>query len=337
MEIITNKDLQSFNTMAVPCHSEYFVNVSSIEDLQEISSWLKTKKLSSLILGGGSNLILPEFLKGLTIKNSLMGKRIVEETSDTIVIEFNSGENWHSAVEFCVHNGYNGLENLALIPGSVGAAPIQNIGAYGLELEHVFLSLDAFDLESEKVVTFSKTDCEFGYRDSFFKSPEAKGFVILCVKLKLRKDHKPNIEYPALKNRFESNTSISSLDVFNEVIKVRQAKLPDPNHIPNCGSFFKNPIIKESEFVKLKAHFTDIPYYSHGKDLVKIPAAWLIDQLGWKGKSQFGVGVHANQALVLVNPNRLNADRVLALAEKIKVDVKKKFAISLEEEPIILL
>ena len=336
MEFEKHKDIQPFNTLAAPCIAELFTRITGLDQLIKLASWLQQNPMRMLVLGGGSNLVLPKVLPGLTLKMDLLGKQIVEEDQDSIVIQFSAGEQWHQAVQYCVQNGYAGIENLALIPGTMGAAPIQNIGAYGVELKDVFYSLEAFNLQTSRVETFYLKDCEFGYRHSFFKTLEAKHFIILSVSLRLKKHAQINCEYPSLKEKLSCIENPNIENVFNAVVDIRNEKLPDPEVLPNSGSFFKNPVVSTSKFKELAQKFTNIPSYRYEENTVKVPAAWLIDQLGWKGKQAFGAGVHAHQALVLINPDRVSGQKIMMLAQKIKEDVRQTYNILLEEEPLIL-
>lgn len=285
------------------------------------------------MLGGGSNILFVNDFEGLVIHLNIKGREIIEENDKEVLIRVGAGENWHETVMYAVDNGWGGIENLSLIPGSVGAAPIQNIGAYGVELEDVFESLEAIDLETGISKTFDKKSCKFGYRDSVFKN-ELKGkYIITEVTLRLQKDPDVNRTYGALSEHLkEKGISDPDIkDISETVISIRQSKLPDPAKIGNTGSFFKNPVISEEAFRELQKEYPEIPNYPAG-DEIKIPAAWLIDQCGWKGKQIGDAGVHKAHALVIVNYGNANGGEIIELAEKIRHSVFKKFGVKLIPE-----
>jgi len=271
--------------------------------------------------------------KGMVIHINLKGLKLQEENNETIIVEVGAGENWHQLVMHSVEKGWGGIENLSLIPGSVGAAPIQNIGAYGVELDQVFVSLEAMAIETGETKTFNKKECQFAYRDSIFKNSLKGKYVITSVTLRLQKNPVINTSYSALAEKLKEegveNPDIE--DVSKAVIGVRQSKLPDPAEIGNTGSFFKNPIISQKQYTKLKQQYPDIPHYPAG-DEVKIPAAWLIDQCGWKGKRFGDAGVHKMQALVIVNYGMATGKEIWHLAQRIRNSVKEKFGVSLTSE-----
>lgn len=320
--------------MGVSAKTSFFVEARSVQELQDAVKFAREKKLEILIIGGGSNMLFKSDFKGLIIHNSLLGKELL--TNDEVKIA--AGENWHELVLFCVENNLGGIENLSLIPGSVGAAPIQNIGAYGVELQDVFVSLEAFIISTGEIKSYSKKECKFGYRDSVFKK-ELKGKVIITsVTLGLSKESSVNISYKALSDKLEDkgieNPTIR--DVSKTVIEIRQSKLPDPKEIGNTGSFFKNPIISVEHYNQLKSSFPEIPNYPISEREVKIPAGWLIDQLGWKGKRVRDVGVHDKQALVLVNHGNASGEEIWNLATQIQLSVSKNFDITLTPEVNII-
>ena len=331
-------DLSKYTTMGVKANARYFVEIHSIEELEKALEIAENKELPILVLGGGSNILFVDDFNGLVILNKIEGIEIISEDKSDVIIEFGAGENWHQIVLYCIQKGFGGIENLSLIPGTVGAAPIQNIGAYGVELKDVFVSLDAFLINQGDIKSFSKSECKFGYRDSVFKK-ELKGKAIITnVRLKLSKHGKPNIEYASLKQRLKergvSNPSIE--DVSNAVIEVRQSKLPDPNEIGNTGSFFKNPVISVYQFDELKKQFKNLSGYPVSERQVKVPAGWLIEQAGWKGKRNGDAGVHSKQALVLVNYGNAAGKEIWALAIEIVDSVYQKFEIRLTPEVNIL-
>lgn len=329
--------LQKLNTLAVPATADYYVSVTSHNEIKEALVFACERELPILLLGGGSNIVFENNFHGLVIHLKLRGVQLLQETDEHVWINFAAGENWHQAVEYCLDHGYYGLENLSLIPGSVGAAPIQNIGAYGVEVKDLITELSTIEIASGIEVSFLNESCQFAYRDSIFKQKFKDQYIITSVTFKLSKIAKTNLTYPALRDYFadEDLINVTPEEVSHAVIHIRQSKLPDPQQIPNVGSFFKNPIITASHFDKLIQEYPQMPSYPAGDNHRKLAAAWLIDQTGWKGKELDGVVVHSQQALVLTNPNKLTGDAVLSLARAIQTSVKDKFAIDLEIEPRI--
>jgi UDP-N-acetylmuramate dehydrogenase len=327
--------LQKFNTLAVPIVAEYYVSVSSHNEIKEALAFARERELPVLFLGGGSNIVFEKDFHGLVIHLKLLGAILTQETDDYVWVNFAAGENWHKTVEHCLDNGYYGLENLSLIPGNVGAAPIQNIGAYGVEVKDTISELSTIEIASGLEVIFTNESCQFAYRDSIFKNRLKDQYVITSVTFKLNKKASVNISYPALRDYFvgEDQENITPEDVSQAVISIRQSKLPDPDLIPNAGSFFKNPIIPMAQFHQLKKQFPNIAAFSLDENHIKIAAAWLIDQAGWKGKELNGVVVHNQQALVLTNPDKLSGKAILSLAKAIQNSVKDKFDVDLEIEP----
>jgi UDP-N-acetylmuramate dehydrogenase len=329
-----NVDISEYNTMGVAAKARYFVSAKSIEELRSILSDPTLRTVPKFMLGGGSNVLFVEDFDGLIIHMGIKGKEIVKENQEFVYLKVGAGENWHSLVIYCVEQGWGGIENLSLIPGSVGAAPIQNIGAYGVELEDVFEELEAIHLESGDLKTFSKSDCAFGYRDSVFKNQERGNYIITHVSLKLQKSPVVNTSYKALSEKLEdegiNNPGIK--DISKAVIEIRQSKLPDPAEIGNTGSFFKNPVLDKPEFDKLEKDYPGIPHYPSGDDKVKVPAAWLIDQCGWKGKRFGDAGVHKMQALVIVNYGNASGKEIWELATKIQKSVQETFGVALTPE-----
>ncbi len=326
-------NLQKFNTLASPATADFFVGASSEAELLDAIKFARERNLPLLILGGGSNIVLHQDFHGLVIHVRLLGKELVKEDADFYYLRAAAGENWHELVEYCLDNHYWGLENLSLIPGSVGAAPIQNIGAYGVELKDVFSELTALDIKSGLSITFTADACQFGYRDSVFKQTLLDKYIITSVTLKLHKQTQPMLEYPALNQALAGyDRPITPLDVSEAVCDIRRNKLPDPLQIPNVGSFFKNPIISESKLGQLLREYPDLVFYPAHSGHFKLAAGWLIDRAGWKGY-QGDACVHAQQALVLTNPQRRSGECVLALAEQIQQSVAKLFGVGLEQEP----
>ena len=333
IDIKARYELQKLNTLGVPSVAEFFVQVHDYAQLKNALQWAQKQNVGVHILGGGSNVILGPHINGLVIAPNFLFKQCVKEDDNQVLVQFGAGENWHEVVTWCLQHGFYGLENLALIPGSVGAAPVQNIGAYGVELDHVFYSLEAYCPRTCNVVTFDRNECEFAYRHSIFKQPSHQHLIITKVTFALHKKAHVNVTYPALLNALNTPNP-SPQQVYQAVCEIRSAKLPDPKTTPNCGSFFKNPILPLQQFNALKTVHPAIPHYpTTNPSLIKVAAAWLIDQAGWRGKFQHGVGVHAGQALVLVNPDYLPAKCVLALAQDIQHSIATQFGVTLELEP----
>ncbi|KAA5824126.1 UDP-N-acetylmuramate dehydrogenase [Algibacter amylolyticus] len=337
MQIQNNISLKPYNTFGIDAHAKHFVSVNNLEDLKHILS-LKNQP-NKLILGGGSNMLLTQDFDGLVIRINLKGIKIISENEDSVKVQANAGENWHEFVLWCINNDFGGIENLSLIPGNVGTAPIQNIGAYGVELKDIFESCEAVELSTQKIKSFYKADCNFGYRNSVFKQ-EAKGkFIITSVTFKLsKKEHNLSINYGAITSQLEAMqvSKPTIQDVSKAVISIRESKLPNPKEIGNSGSFFKNPVISTAHFNTLLENFKDIPSYPISQEEVKVPAGWLIEKAGFKGKSFGAYGVHKNQALVLVNYGNAKGIDILNLSKLIQKTVMRIFGISIEAEVNIL-
>ncbi|GAA4281412.1 UDP-N-acetylmuramate dehydrogenase [Gaetbulibacter aestuarii] len=337
MKIQKNISLKPFNTFGIDVLAASFAAVSNITELQDVLT--NNTKQKKLFLGGGSNMLLTEDFNGLVIKIGFKGIRVIEEDDQWVYVEAQAGENWHAFVLWCLDHNYGGLENLSLIPGNVGTAPIQNIGAYGVELKDSFMSCEALNIESLETKTFKREDCKFEYRNSVFKN-EVKGqYIITSVVFKLtKKDHQLHINYGAIRSALEvmkvSQPSIQ--DISKAVISIRQQKLPDPKMIGNSGSFFKNPIISTEQYQTLLQNFPEMPSYPVSEHEVKVPAGWLIEQAGFKGKRFGNYGVHKNQALVLVNYGGAKGSDILNLARLIQKTIKKLFDVNIEAEVNIL-
>lgn len=330
-------NLQKFNTLAVPALAQYFVSVKTDDELREALAFARTENLPLLLLGGGSNIVLRADFPGLVVQIKFQGKEVVNENDEFVWLKVAAGENWHQLVEYSLDNALYGLENLSLIPGSVGAAPIQNIGAYGVEIKDWVAELSALNIRSGLSVTFTNESCQFGYRDSIFKQSLKDQYVITSVTFRLRKQPQLNLTYPALKAALDhiAEGEITPQQVSAAVIDIRQTKLPDPTLIPNVGSFFKNPVIDQQQFEVLQAENPAIVSYPAAANQVKLAAGWLIDQAGWRGREIGGAMVHEQQALVLTNPGKLSGQVVLELADLIKQSVLEQFGVSLEMEPRI--
>ena len=333
IKILENQDLKSRNTLAIAARAEYFCSVYSVEELQEAAAHARKQQLDITVLGGGSNVVFARDISGLVIHIAIPGVRLLSEEGPEQIIDVGAGENWHQLVEYSLKQGWYGLENLALIPGQVGAAPIQNIGAYGVELKDVFSSLEAVDLHTGEVLTMSAGDCEFGYRDSVFKRQHRDQFAITSLELKLSKNADLTLNYPELKSAVESfEGELTPVKVAETVCRIRSNKLPDPLTLPNAGSFFKNPVVSADNAAQLRQQFPGIISYIQADGSEKLAAGWLIDQCGWKGKRQGKVGVHEKQALVLVNYGA-SGNELLALADNIAESVKSRYGVLLEIEP----
>ena len=330
----SNVDLQALNTLSVPAVAEWFCEVTAQSQLFDVLSLARQHDLSLTIIGGGSNIVLPRVVKGLVLNNALLGRFIVSDTDEDVVLECAAGENWHDTVMWCVDNGYYGLENLALIPGSIGAAPIQNIGAYGVELESCFEYLKAINIADGKIIHLTKEQCQFGYRDSVFKHALQDKVIIFSVALRLQKKPHFVLDYPGLSQLLgSSRQTLSAKDVAHAVMSIRKKKLPNPSEIPNAGSFFKNPVIDHKHLQVLQAKYADIVAYPLANGECKLAAAWLLDKAGWKGRFVDGISMHKHQALVLTNPNYCSGQQVMLFAEQVCGSIKEAFGIRLEIEP----
>ncbi|WOK09660.1 UDP-N-acetylmuramate dehydrogenase [Imperialibacter roseus] len=334
MKIDENKSLHRYHTFHLDVKAKYFTEAKSVGELKEIISSDIFKSNSHLILGGGSNVLFTKDFDGLVLKLSLPGVQVQEESQDEIVIKVGAGVVWHELVMHCVAKGWGGIENLSLIPGTVGAAPMQNIGAYGVEIKDVFHSLEAVEIESGKTRTFNNNECEFGYRESVFKKALKDKFIITSVTFVLQKEAKVNTTYGAINETLASwNIEHPTIgDVSRAVIHIRQSKLPNPEEIGNAGSFFKNPTIASKAYEALKSDYPAIPGYPQEDGSVKVPAGWLIEKDGWKGKTIGQIGVHKNQALVLVNYGGGKGGDIWQLAQEILASVKKRFGVELSAE-----
>lgn len=337
MNIKQNISLKPYNTFGINVSAKHFISLNNVDEIKDV---IKLKDYpNKFILGGGSNMLLTQDIEALVLHINLKGIEVTTKTDSTVLVKANAGENWHDFVLWCIKHDFGGIENLSLIPGNVGTAPIQNIGAYGVELKDVFESCEALNLTSGEIRTFNKKDCQFDYRNSVFKN-ELKGqYIILNVSFKLTKNkHSIKTDYGAIKNELEklNITKPTIKDVSNAVIAIRSSKLPDPKKIGNSGSFFKNPIISKNEFNLLKQNFPDIPSYIVSNELVKIPAGWLIEKAGFKGKNFGNYGVHKNQALVLVNYGNAKGKDIFDLSKLIQKTIKRIFNINLEAEVNII-
>jgi UDP-N-acetylmuramate dehydrogenase len=329
-------DLQPFNTLAVPATGERFCAVTTLEELQDALALVQRTGLELHVLGGGSNVVLRSRLRGLVVQMCIPGREILQSTEGSVSVRVGAGENWHELVVWCLDNGFYGLENLALIPGTVGAAPVQNIGAYGVEIFRYIERVEGVSVPNGEPVSLAADECEFTYRDSVFKNRLRNRFIITAVVLRLPLGFSPDISYPALREQLVGE--ITPRAVFDTVCAVRRSKLPDPQNTPNCGSFFKNPLVPWSVYETLRRQYPAIPSYDaphqpSSGPVRKLAAAWLIDQAGWRGREFRQIKVHEHQALVLTNPARAGAETVLAAADAIRHDVAERFGVLLEMEP----
>jgi UDP-N-acetylmuramate dehydrogenase len=326
-------NLQEYNTFNISVLCEKAVRINSEQRLVEA---IEKDANEKIIVGCGSNILFTKDITDTVLINEIIGKQIIEEGDDYVLVRFGGGELWHECVEWAIENDFGGIENLALIPGTIGAAPMQNIGAYGVELSDVFHSLEAYDLIFAEKRIFTKEECQFGYRDSIFKNELKNQYFISKVTLKLSVGHHElKLDYGDIRQQLEVNEveDLDIADVAEAVMMIRETKLPYPEDIPNAGSFFKNIEMEKEDFAKILAEHPDIKYFENKKnDKIKIPAAWLIDQCGWKGHRSGDAGVHENHALVLVNHGKATGGEIWGLAKKIQKDVKAKFGITLQPE-----
>jgi len=325
------------NTFALSCHASRAIRLSCVSDLEQIqSAWDAVGEIK--FVGAGSNLLLPPTIDTPLVIMALRGTNFVGQTPEHWLIDVAAGENWHDWVAYSVAQGWPGLENLALIPGTVGASPVQNIGAYGVEVCERIEHVRVWDFERREVRELTREECQFGYRDSLFKTPEGERLLILGVRFALPKAWQPALQYPDLNElRLQAATqpaSVTPRDVMNRVIQVRQAKLPDPDVTPNVGSFFKNPVVSQDQARGLLERYPNLVAYPQALGAMKLAAGWLIDQCGWKGRKVGSVRVHERQALVLVNDGGATLDEVLAVAANISGDVREAFGVELEIEPV---
>nr|WP_315191111.1 UDP-N-acetylmuramate dehydrogenase [uncultured Flavobacterium sp.] len=337
MELLNNFSLKNFNTFGIEAKAKQFVAVQSIQDLRAILEENKSNK--KFILGGGSNMLLTKDIDALVIHVDLKGKKVVKEDEDFVWVESQAGENWHEFVLWTIDQNFGGLENMSLIPGNVGTTPVQNIGAYGTEIKDTFVSCETMIIENQETKTFTNQECHFGYRESIFKNEAKDQYIITSVIFKLTKrNHKINTSYGDIMGELTKNNIINPTlkDVSNAVIAIRKSKLPDPKELGNSGSFFKNPILLKSDFEKIHQKFPEMKYYEVSETEVKVPAGWLIEQAGLKGKRFGNAGIHKNQALVLVNYGGATGKEILEVSKHVQETVSKTFGIAIEAEVNII-
>jgi len=334
MKIEKNKSLKKNNTFCIDVCARKYVEIYDEEELKQLLSLSELKNEAKLVLGSGSNILFTRDYNGIVIKNSIPGIKIIFEDEKHCLVKAGAGVVWNDLVLFAVEKNLGGIENLISIPGTVGAAPIQNIGAYGEELQNTFHSLKGIFLDTGKESVFDREDCRFGYRESIFKKELREKLIITYVILELNKNPQPVFNYGTVKNELEKShrENYSIKDVSDIIAHIRNEKLPNPAAIGNAGSFFKNPEIDKDQFLELKKEHPEIPCFTTPHNKVKIPAGWLIEKCGWKGKRIKNVGVHENQALVLVNYGNATGTDILSLANEIKISVIKTFGIELTEE-----
>ena len=333
MEVLSNYNLKNLNTFGVSCVATYFVECNNLETLSSIIKSTIFKENKHLIIGGGSNLLFTQNFDGLVIKNSIEGIEIFEENDTEITLKVGAGEEWNSLVNYCVNHNYGGIENLSLIPGCVGAAPIQNIGAYGVEISNVLYKVEGIDIDNNTLKTLTKETCKLGYRDSIFKN-ELKGkFIITSIYIKLQKNPTINVSYGDVAKKLSHipNSKISIKDVSESICSIRTEKLPNPKEFGNAGSFFKNVVVSKPFFYNLQVQYPTIPNYIV-ENGVKIPTAWLIEQCGFKGLQIGNVGCYKNQPLVIVNYGNASGKEIFNYSTKIIDAVNQKFGITLERE-----
>lgn len=333
MEIQVDFSLKNYNTFGIEAKAKEFVAVHNRAELKAIIEQNKSKK--KFILGGGSNMLLTQDIDALVIQIDLKGKKIIKEDEDFVWVESQAGENWHEFVLWTLDQNLGGLENMSLIPGNVGTTPVQNIGAYGTEIKDTFDSCEAMNIENQEMKTFTKSECHFDYRESIFKNEAKDKYIITAVVFKLTKrNHKINTSYGDITAELAKNniTNPSLKDVSNAVIAIRKSKLPDPKELGNSGSFFKNPVLLKSDFEKIHQNFPEMKYYEVSETEVKVPAGWLIEQAGFKGKRFGDAGIHKNQALVLVNYGNATGREILAVSTTIQETIFKLYGIRIEAE-----
>lgn len=333
MQIKYNFSLKNYNTFGLQVFANQFVEIESLSELQSVLTQNSSNKI--MILGGGSNLLLTKNVEELVVFINLKGKKIINENENFVWVQAMAGENWHDFVIWCIEQGFGGIENLSLIPGNVGTTPVQNIGAYGIEIKDVLDSCETLNIENLNIRCFSNADCDFAYRESVFKNSLKNKYIITAVTFRLtKKNHKINIEYGDIKQELllQNIKSPTLIEVSNAVIAIRSSKLPDPKVLGNCGSFFKNPIILRQDLDQIKLKFPDIKYFEIDVKHVKVPAGWLIEQAGFKGKRFGNAGIHEKQALVLVNYGGATGQEILTISKNIQQTVFQIFGIKIETE-----
>jgi UDP-N-acetylmuramate dehydrogenase len=340
VKIEQNKSLRSLNTFGIDAAAKYFTEIRSVEEFKEFAGDRRFSREKKLVLGGGSNILLTGDFDGWVVKNAIPGVSVVSETATEVIVKAGAGESWHDLVMGCIEKNYGGIENLSLIPGLTGAAPIQDIGAYGVELKDTFHELEAIEISSGAPAKFSAGECAFGYRDSIFKHKFQGQFLIISVSIKLKKlsasenHYRFQTEYGDVRRTLDEMKiqDLSLKAVSDAICRIRRAKLPDPKELGNAGSFFKNPSISQAQFKMLASQYSKMPHYPQQDGTVKVPAGWLVEECGWKGKTVGRAGSHKTQALVLVNYGGATGKEILELSQAISRSVKEKFGIELSPE-----
>lgn len=332
--IKSDVSLKAFNTFGIDVSANFFTEVSNEDHVRAVIESNEFKSNENLILGGGSNVLFTKNFDGIVIKNNLQGIEVIEESDDHVLVKVGGGVIWHEFVLHSINQGWNGIENLSLIPGNVGASPMQNIGAYGVEIKDIFEELEAINIHTGEIDYFNNEACEFGYRESVFKRKLKGQYLISRVTYRLSKKGHFNTSYGAIDQQLEAMnvTNLTSKSISEAVVAIRQSKLPDPKEIGNSGSFFKNPVVTNEAFTQLKEKFPEAVGYGVGESNTKLAAGWLIDQAGWKGKTIDNYGVHKNQALVLVNYGGATGKEIYNLSEEILISIREKFNVELERE-----
>ncbi|MGS2722411.1 UDP-N-acetylmuramate dehydrogenase [Porticoccus sp. GXU_MW_L64] len=338
MNIGHNINLKPHNTLALPAMAEHFMAVQTQEQLYQALATASTNNWPVTLLGGGSNVVLAGDIPGLVIQMAIAGIELLEETEQAVQVQVGAGEDWHQFVQHCLQQGWYGLENLSLIPGTVGAAPVQNIGAYGMELAECLVSVDIVDLQNGESTTLDRQQCQFGYRDSVFKNALKNRVAIVSVTLELLKTASLKLDYPALQQAAEklSAQQLTPQKISELVCQIRRSKLPDPASEPNAGSFFKNPVVSGEKAQQLKQQYPELVAYPLPDGNSKLAAGWLIEKAGWKGRRIGDIAIHHRQALVMVNCGEASGEQLLAVAGQVMESVKNNFGVELEMEPRVL-
>ncbi len=331
-EIKENFSLKKYNTFGIEVKTKYFVEYSTINELSNFLGTQRKQDLPLMFIGGGSNVLFTKDFEGYILHSKINGVEIIKEEDDKVYLRVGAGEDWDEFVEYCVKKGWGGVENLSLIPGNVGTCPIQNIGAYGVEVKDVITEVESIEIDTLKKTLFTNEECQFGYRDSVFKRKLKGKHIINHVTFCLNKKHVFKLDYGNLKEALKEYDQVNLQNIRQAVINIRDSKLPKPEVIGNAGSFFKNPVVHTNILEDLKKSYADIPFYLQEDDSVKIPAGWLIEQAGWKGRNIGKVGVHEKQALVLINHGGATGQEIVDLAREIQKSVKEKFSIDIQME-----
>lgn len=327
-----NYPLRSLNTFGLPASARFFAEATTPEDIKSVISVFSDHELPKLIMGGGSNLLFTGDFKGIVFYPSIKGREIIKMNESNVWIKAYAGENWDQFVAYCVGRNWGGLENLSLIPGNVGACPVQNIGAYGVEVKDTIESVEALDMATGEIRIFPNAECKFGYRDSIFKNEAADRYLVLSVTFCLDVNPSVNMAYKDVLEELKQYSKVDIATVRQAIVNIRNRKLPDPSELGNAGSFFKNPVIPIDLFKKIRNQYPEAPMYPVSEEYVKIPAAWLIQTAGWKGKREGNTGTHPNQPLVIVNYGNATGTEIVDFAKKIQESVIQQFSITLEME-----